>query len=44
MGQNYNYTSQTKALPQRLESTAPANPISTKGAPQTATASSNRYY
>jgi len=31
MPQGYNYTSQAKALPQRLESTAPANPVNRAG-------------
>jgi len=44
MPQDYNnYTSAAKALPQRLESTAPANPINRQGT-ATSTASSNRLY
>lgn len=52
MPQGMNYSSQQmpiKALPQRLESTAPANPVGgnragTSGQIQTTTAQSNRQY
>ena len=50
MPQGMNYTSAVKAMPNRLESTAPANPITNgvnraaTGGAQTATASSNRQY